>query len=432
MKLKMLAAVTLAITASLSLNVHASGNLNVSEWVDDKGPVEKYNILTKPNGLKGVTNKNGDEIIDAIYKDIKLLPDWDKFAVQDKNGKWTITNVGGERFFKDKYDFIDTKYYDKGFVAIGINGENEFNNKAGIIDKDMNMIVPVEYQSYLYTGSKLFVGKLNSNNEYDYYTLNEDNSLLYTATLPGILSSNADNTYYINSYRVCREHNTDNNQYSSGYITTIGLADNDFNVIIEPVYENKSFAFNNGVAIVKKGSTAYTISNSVSEKIGNGKYGIIDKEGNEITECKYDSITRIGNSYTLTLNGEKEALKLNELYNNTGEIKIKVNGIQLKSHNSPVVIDNSVLLPLRDITEALDANLEWNNETKTAVITNNNKTVSISAGSNEILVNNKPVQLSTPAQIINNITYIPVRGISTALDCKVNWDNNNKIVSITK
>ncbi len=434
MKLKSLIAASLAAVSIFTVNAYAYAysSLEVIEWTDTSGNISQYTIaLDTTTGLKGVLNKSGTVVMDFVYYDIKELPGWNKFAVQKKNGKWTILNLSGTNYLKTTYDYIDTQYCDKGFVEVGNYGENEFKNNVGIISENMELIVPVEYQTYIYSDDDgLLLGKRVSENNYEYYKLKEDNSLEYVANVPGVLTVCAqEGMYYIQAYKSCSLYNSEDETYSTGYITTLGIADEDYNVIIEPIYEVSSFSFNNEIAIVKKGSTTY--EEKTSGKIGNGKYGIIDKNGNEIVECIYDSITRTGSSYTFTLDSEKTTLTVNEILSNqNGTILIYINGTRLQSLNSPVIVDSSTMLPLRDIAEALGAEVTWDSISKTTVITKDDTVVSITLNSSTMLVNNKTVSLSVPAQIIDGSTYIPLRGLATALNCTVSWDSTNKIVTI--
>lgn len=432
MKAYRLISTLLVVSTMLTSNVYAYSSLDVVEWVDDRGAVERYNIVSDINGLKGVTDKNGTVIVDIVYNDIKILQNWNKFAVQKKDGKWSVIDLSGKSYLKNTYDYVDAQYCDKGYLEVGHYGSDEFNNRIGIVDKEMNLIVPVEYQSYVYSDNDgLLVGKLNENKEYDYYSINEDNTLTYEATMAGILSKNSQsNTYYIKSYKACKKYDSESKTTEQGYITTLGLADSNYNVIIKPDYENDIFSYNNDLAIVKKGSTFY--EEKTTGKIGNGKYGIIDRAGNEIVECKYDNIVRYGTTYTLTLNGEKTTFTANELYSSTNDIiRVKINGVILDTETPPIIVNNYTMLPLREIVNALGAEVNWNENTKTAYIAKDNTTVSFTINSSEMFINEKSVPISTPAQIIESKTYIPLRSLSTALNCQIDWDSANKIVSIT-
>lgn len=433
MKFKRLLFVVSTITTLYAVNTFAettnslaTSPVETSQWIDDKGDDSKYSIVNSTKQLKGVADYDGNVILDTIYKDVKIISGWDKFAIQTKDNKWTITNIGGDRYFKETYDFVDTKYYKGGFIEIGNYGNDEFSNNIGILNKNMKFVVPVEYQTYVYTyDDELLVGKLN-NGKYDYYKVNKDGSLDFVITIDGILSQNGMDGYYITHKKDC----ANNTSGKLGYISTLGLCDKNFNIIIEPIYENTAFSYNNDLAIVKKGSTYYTTSD-LQEKTGNGKYGIIDRIGNEIVKCKYDSIKRTGNTYTFATGNETKTLNVNELYSNDS-IQILLNGVKLNTKKEPYIKDNYTMLPLRTVSEALDAEVGWDNNSKTAIISKNGKVVRVTVGVKEMLINNTSITLPTVAEIIDGTTYIPLRSIATALDTDIKWDSKNKIVSLSK
>ena len=118
MKFKRLLFVAATITTIYAVNTFAettnsmaTSPVETRQWIDDKGDDCKYSVVSSTKQLKGVADYDGNVILDTIYKDVKIISDWDKFAIQTKDNKWTITNVGGDRYFKGTYDFVDTKYY---------------------------------------------------------------------------------------------------------------------------------------------------------------------------------------------------------------------------------------------------------------------------------------------------------------------------------
>ena len=52
-------------------------------------------------------------------------------------------------------------------------------------------------------------------------------------------------------------------------------------------------------------------------------------------------------------------------------------------------------------------------------------------GDNKMQLNNKTVALDVPPKLIKGRTYVPIRAISEGLNAKVDWDQANKIVKIT-
>jgi len=87
---------------------------------------------------------------------------------------------------------------------------------------------------------------------------------------------------------------------------------------------------------------------------------------------------------------------------------------------------------LRPIAEALEAQVYWDSETQTVIMTNEEKIVELAIGSTAPLINGEPVVIDVPAVIYNDQTYVPLRFVSNALGTEVNWDNESKTVIIVK
>ena len=99
----------------------------------------------------------------------------------------------------------------------------------------------------------------------------------------------------------------------------------------------------------------------------------------------------------------------------------------------PVIKNDSTLVPMRTIFEALNAEVEWVDENgvlqiiaKTA-----DKTITMTINSKEFYVNGeKQPELNEPAQLMNDKTMVPLRAVSESLDCTVEWDQETKTVII--
>ena len=56
--------------------------------------------------------------------------------------------------------------------------------------------------------------------------------------------------------------------------------------------------------------------------------------------------------------------------------------------------------------------------------------IEIAINADEISKNGKKTPIDVPAQIIDSRTYLPLRAVAEAMDCRVEWDGENKIVDI--
>ena len=113
------------------------------------------------------------------------------------------------------------------------------------------------------------------------------------------------------------------------------------------------------------------------------------------------------------------------------DVQINVNGNFL-SDAQAVLKDGSTLLPVRSVSTALGGEVVWDSATKTASIDKDGTQVTITIGAKQIFVNGNPETISTPAQIINGRTYVPLRALGEALNCNIAWVNETKTVEITQ
>ena len=98
---------------------------------------------------------------------------------------------------------------------------------------------------------------------------------------------------------------------------------------------------------------------------------------------------------------------------------------------APQIIESRTMVPLRAIFEALNATVDWDDATKTVKSTKGDTTISLTIGENKLIKNGEDKELDVPAQIIESRTLVPVRAISEAFDCKVDWEDSTKTVKIT-
>ena len=113
-------------------------------------------------------------------------------------------------------------------------------------------------------------------------------------------------------------------------------------------------------------------------------------------------------------------------------ITVKVNGSSIAFDQPPVLENGRTLVPLRAIFEALGANVQWDGNTQTVMATKNGVIISLQIGSTQMYVNENVKTLDVPAKLINSRTLVPVRAISEAFGCTVDWDGNTQTVLITQ
>lgn len=119
-----------------------------------------------------------------------------------------------------------------------------------------------------------------------------------------------------------------------------------------------------------------------------------------------------------------------QAFASTQPIIVKVDGVDIKTDQQPIIINNRTLVPLRAIFEALNASVHYDDATKTITAIKGNTTIVLVIGSNRALINNKATTLEVPAQIIGTRTMVPVRFVSEALGDDVNYNPSTREVLI--
>ncbi|GIP59522.1 copper amine oxidase N-terminal domain-containing protein [Paenibacillus woosongensis] len=91
---------------------------------------------------------------------------------------------------------------------------------------------------------------------------------------------------------------------------------------------------------------------------------------------------------------------------------------------------NLTMVPLAFISDKLGAATEWDGELKQITISLNRDTVILVIGDHHALVNGKRVDFEGAAVLKNGRTMVPLRFISEALHANVEWQPKHKLVSI--
>jgi len=94
-----------------------------------------------------------------------------------------------------------------------------------------------------------------------------------------------------------------------------------------------------------------------------------------------------------------------------------------------VLRDGTTFVPIRDIAEALGAEVWWNGVSRTVGINKGDTNIAFVIGSTTARVNGKEIRMM-PSYIVDGTTMVPVRFVSEALGLHVGWDGATRTVSI--
>jgi hypothetical protein len=110
-------------------------------------------------------------------------------------------------------------------------------------------------------------------------------------------------------------------------------------------------------------------------------------------------------------------------------LNVTLNGSPVPLSPPPVTRDGRVFVPLRGIFEQLGASVVYTNGTINAQ--GNGHSIQLHIGSNQALVDGNGQQIDVPPFLIGASTYVPLRFVSQALGAQVNYDAGNRLVALS-
>ncbi|NUU63197.1 N-acetylmuramoyl-L-alanine amidase family protein [Paenibacillus agri] len=113
--------------------------------------------------------------------------------------------------------------------------------------------------------------------------------------------------------------------------------------------------------------------------------------------------------------------------------KIILDGKEITAEQGAPVenVNSTVMVPLRMIAENLGYKVDWEQKSQTVTISDSFKTIKLVVNQKTASVDDKTVTLVTAPLLRSNTTLVPIRFISEQFGLLVDWNNSQKIVTLT-
>ncbi len=112
-------------------------------------------------------------------------------------------------------------------------------------------------------------------------------------------------------------------------------------------------------------------------------------------------------------------------------VSVYMNGEALSFEQPPIIQNDSTLVPFRTIFEKLDMTVQWFADDRRVTAQSADTAITLFIDSPVMYVNDKSVELNTPAIIYNDFTMVPLRAVAEAANAEVEWDGESRTVTIT-
>ncbi|MCX7710135.1 MAG: copper amine oxidase N-terminal domain-containing protein [Clostridia bacterium] len=108
-------------------------------------------------------------------------------------------------------------------------------------------------------------------------------------------------------------------------------------------------------------------------------------------------------------------------------VRIVIDGTQVTFSNTPVTVNERVMLPLREILTKLGVkddpeHILWNDADKSVTIYKDQTKIILKVGQSNAFINDQEIRLDAAPVNYNSRVFIPVRFVSQSLGKKVVWD----------
>lgn len=110
---------------------------------------------------------------------------------------------------------------------------------------------------------------------------------------------------------------------------------------------------------------------------------------------------------------------------------VVINGVPLVTSRTPVTMGGSMLLPMRDVFEALQSEVKWFASEQKVMAIRGQTTIELWLGRTMATINGTPMQLPVAPTLVNGSTYVPLRFPAEAFGGQIEWQAATRTALIT-
>lgn len=113
------------------------------------------------------------------------------------------------------------------------------------------------------------------------------------------------------------------------------------------------------------------------------------------------------------------------------DINIVINGNTIETEDNPYIKEGRTLVPIRLISENLGIKIDWDGDNREVLLTKGNDSIRLPIMKDYYYLNGEMIKTEISGEITNSRTFVPVRLIAELFGSKVDWNNDTRTVLIS-
>lgn len=115
----------------------------------------------------------------------------------------------------------------------------------------------------------------------------------------------------------------------------------------------------------------------------------------------------------------------------TTNLTLKVNGEQVSLEHSPIMIQNTNLVPLRELAKSLGASTTWDPDSQAIGVSKDDNKITLTIGSTTVFYNGVQEAIGAAPKIVEGVTYVPAQAVAKGLKANLSYDKESEVLDIT-
>ncbi|MNN50607.1 hypothetical protein D3C81_1652020 [compost metagenome] len=113
-------------------------------------------------------------------------------------------------------------------------------------------------------------------------------------------------------------------------------------------------------------------------------------------------------------------------------IAVSINGEEVELATPPLLLSDSVYVPIRGIFQQMGMKLQWDVKTRSVIAKNGTSTLTLNSVTGLATINGQTLPSAKKIVFVNDSVFVPLRLISETFGSQVAWDAAAYMVRIDK